>query len=685
MSTKNRFKRGNPCPICSGYDNQERGSGKRCHGFISDDKEWAHCSREEYSGLLTDKTKGNAYVHWLVGNCKCGVRHNPQPESERMSSTITAQYDYTDEHGELLYQVCRKNPKGFFQRQPDGKGGWINKLQDVRRVLYRLPELLAAEKSSTIFICEGEKDADALRKLGLLATTNAGGAEKWRYEYNESLRERSVVILPDNDEVGHKHATQVANSLKAIAEGVRVVELPNLPEKGDVSDWLAAGGTVEQLQDIIGHTPIFGVAKERNHNLRIQSAADLLAKEFPEPKFAVYGLFSEGVTIFAGKPKAGKSWCGLGIAIAVASGGRALGSIPVEQGDVLYVALEDGERRLQKRLQTILGNDSVPKKLDTATQWNRLDEGGLDELEEWLTLHSEARLIVIDTLKRVRPKGNGRAQLYDSDYDALAPLGDLARKYGVSIVVIHHTRKADSDDPLDLISGSFGLSGSADGVLVLKRVHGQSEAALYSIGRDFDEQELALKWDAAICGWKVVGDAGELYLGKERREIIDLLKLEITSTPKQVANLLKRNEGATRKLMAAMASDGQLENDGSGRYSIPVNIKNGNYSNSGNTTHCGNSGNYDSDTAHPQQSYLEGLGPGNSVNDSSNRELDDKVTEVTIATKVSELDDEVAERAAVIEFDGNMSRREAEELAKRPTSGRVSTEVLFGTDNAKAA
>lgn len=614
---KQPFKHSNPCPICGGYDAMPRGKGKRCFGFLSNDSGWVHCTREEYSGGLTQHPKSKTYGHKLVGNCKCGVTHNLSPATPKLKLSgdkkIAARYDYCDEQGELLYQVCRTEPKGFFQRRPDEQGGWIRNLDGVRRVLYRLPELLASDASTTVFICEGEKDADALSEHGLLATTNSGGAGRWQDEYNETLNNRHVVILPDNDEVGKEHAVKTADLLKTVAASVRLVELPDLPEKGDISDWLKNGGTVKQLQEIVSNTPILEAMRTKTHNTRIQSAADLLAKEFPEPKFAVYGLFSEGVTIFAGKPKAGKSWCGLGIAIAVASGGLALDSLRVEQGDVLYLALEDGERRLQTRLQQILGNSSTPTKLEVATQWNQLNEGGLDALENWLMSRPDARLIVIDTLKRVRPKGNGRAQIYDNDYDALSPLGDLARKYGVSIVVIHHTRKADSDDPLDLISGSYGLSGSADGVLVLKRVQSQTEATLYATGRDFETQDFALRWDAAMCGWKIVGDAGDLHLGKERKEIIALLKLEGSLKPKRAATLLNRNESATRKLMLSMGNDGQLENDGAGNYSIPANEKNGNYSNSGNSNHSGNSGNYNSEGTESFQSYPPETLFGNSV------------------------------------------------------------------------
>lgn len=167
----------------------------------------------------------------------------------------TCTYDYLDTRGELLFQVVRKAPKGFQQRQPDGAGGWVWNMAGVQRVPYRLPELLAASASQPVFIVEGEKDVDRLRSLGLVATTNAGGACKWRDEYNEVLKGRDVVILPDNDRPGREHAEQVAKSVQGIASHVKTITLPGLEEKGDVSDWLNHGGSAEILHQLVAETP----------------------------------------------------------------------------------------------------------------------------------------------------------------------------------------------------------------------------------------------------------------------------------------------------------------------------------------------------------------------------------------------------------------------------------------------
>lgn len=170
------------------------------------------------------------------------------------SSRIAAQYPYTDESGQLLFEVVRLEPKDFRQRTPDGAGGWIWNAKGVCKVLYRLPEVVKAAKQEdgVIWVVEGEKDADALAKLGLTATTNAGGAGKWRQEYSEALRGACmVVVLPDSDEPGRKHAQAVARSLAGLVGEVKVLALPG-PGK-DVSDWLAAGGTRERLEHLVAH------------------------------------------------------------------------------------------------------------------------------------------------------------------------------------------------------------------------------------------------------------------------------------------------------------------------------------------------------------------------------------------------------------------------------------------------
>lgn len=169
-------------------------------------------------------------------------------------------YDYKDEQGALIFQVLRYRKgasKTFRQRHPDGAGGWIWKMDGVRVVPYRLPELLAAAPDAPVFVCEGEKDADNLTALGLCATSNHGGAGKWKADHAKHLAGRAVVVIPDNDVPGRKHAEQVAATLAGIALETRILELPDLPAKGDASDWLGAGGTKEALLGLAAVSPLW--------------------------------------------------------------------------------------------------------------------------------------------------------------------------------------------------------------------------------------------------------------------------------------------------------------------------------------------------------------------------------------------------------------------------------------------
>lgn len=199
---------------------------------------------------------------------------------------IIAEYNYTDESGKLLFQCVRYAPKGFSQRRPrpDGIDGWIWNLKGVGLVPFCLPKIVAAE---TVYICEGEKDVRTLEKLGVVATCNPMGAGKWRPDYARYFHTKHVVIVTDNDFDGRKHAVAVAASVLSTAASVRVVELPGLPPKGDVTDWHNQGGTVQQLQELTTSAPPLDAAALSELRVRWGSAeakpsADVQT-DWPEP------------------------------------------------------------------------------------------------------------------------------------------------------------------------------------------------------------------------------------------------------------------------------------------------------------------------------------------------------------------------------------------------------------------
>lgn len=189
-------------------------------------------------------------------------------------------YDYTDEKGNLLYQVVRNFPKRFVQRRPVGHGEWSYKLDGVRRVPYRLTEILS-DQSRPVFIVEGEKDADRLAKEGLIATTNSGGAGKWLPEFGEYLRDRDIIILPDNDPPGRNHAIDVATKLSGVARSIKVVDLPDLEPKGDVSDWLADHHSIDDLQALVNMAPEYQ-PEEDGPCAVIETTPRVKPPDFPE-------------------------------------------------------------------------------------------------------------------------------------------------------------------------------------------------------------------------------------------------------------------------------------------------------------------------------------------------------------------------------------------------------------------
>lgn len=319
---------------------------------------------------------------------------------------------------------------------------------------------------------------------------------------------------------------------------------------------------------------------QRRNPPTIYKGNDLRAKEFPPVSWAVPGVLPAGVTLFGGREKMGKSWLAFGLCIAVATGGYALGKMPVEQGPALYLSLEDPERRLHKRIRRLASDDTDLSDFHYATGWPTTDQGGIDDLDAWLVSNPQCRLIAADTLKRIRPRTSGKRNPYEEDYEAIQPFATLAAEHNVAVILLHHlNQQAEPHDPFDAFSGSAGLTAAADGIWLLTRKRGDADAFLMVDGKDIEEpQELALGWDAATCSWTAQGDAATYRLNKERREIIELLeKWDEPMRPKAVATELDKDYDQTRQLMYKMAGDGQLAQEGYGKYVVaqgPVYIDN---------------------------------------------------------------------------------------------------------------
>lgn len=244
------------------------------------------------------------------------------PPREETDRVIAATYDYKGEEGELLFQVVRFVPKDFRQRRPDGNGGWRWKLGNTRRVLYRLPELLAADPQTPVLVVEGEKDADRLAELGYVATCNSGGAGKWREEYGEGLAGHPVIVIPDADTPGRGHAQAVAAALSGVASTVAVLELPGAK---DASAFFDQGGTTEQLDQLLAEAPPFSPDTEGAQG----EAADRLETSplgFPSP------TWRKSAQILRGRPPVERIRTGIEPLDQATRGGLPVGVMTLIQG-----------------------------------------------------------------------------------------------------------------------------------------------------------------------------------------------------------------------------------------------------------------------------------------------------------------------------------------------------------------
>ena len=304
------------------------------------------------------------------------------------------------------------------------------------------------------------------------------------------------------------------------------------------------------------------------------NARDLQAMVIPPARWAVPGVLPEGLALLAGRPKLGKSWMTFNFGIAVAEGGIVLNEIPVEDGDVLILALEDTNRRLQSRMQRMMGSEPWPARLWLETTWPRLTEGGLEALDSWLGVHPLCRLVVVDTLARFKAPpapGSKRGDIYAEDYAMGEGLQRLAGQHNVAIWAVTHYNKGIHEDPLNAVTGSTGLTGVVDTVVMLDRPRGskgQSEATLRITGRDVEEVEYAVQFDGALGRWTILGDVVDAKASREAVELLQVLaRIGHPCKAEDVAMAMGITQPAAKKRLYRAALNGLIDKQG-GTYSL---------------------------------------------------------------------------------------------------------------------
>lgn len=303
----------------------------------------------------------------------------------------------------------------------------------------------------------------------------------------------------------------------------------------------------------------------------LRNGAWLDVQTFPPLRYAVEGLIPEGFSFVVGPPKVGKSWYVLDGALAVAAGGRALGTIRVpDPRPVLYLALEDGDRRMQDRCRKLLApGESIPPMFDYLTH---VEHGRVVEtIEAWLMLHPDAALVLVDTLGKVMPPALNGESSYQRDYRVAARVKRIADDHpGLAIVVNHHDNKAMHEDFVHSVSGTNGLAGAADTIVLMKRSRFETDGLLMVTGRDVAEAEYAVRF-ADGYRWSLIGDslrdanqrAGQVHatagVGDRMAEVIALVTERGEARATEVADGLKdMNENKASVYLGRAVNSGRL-------------------------------------------------------------------------------------------------------------------------------
>ncbi len=253
--------------------------------------------------------------------------------------------------------------------------------------------------------------------------------------------------------------------------------------------------------------------------LEIVDGETLMDMQFPKSRFCIHSLLPQGVSILGGAPKIGKSWMVLDWCVQIAKG-ESIWNLPTENGTVLYLCLEDSLARIQDRLNCI--TDDVPSNLYVATKSESIETGLIQQMQNFIITHTDTTLIVIDTFQMIR---NHSELSYANDYNEIGKLKQYADEMSISILLVHHLRKQNDDDPLNKLSGTTGISGAVDAVFVLdKDKRNESKANLLCTGRDIEQREFQLSFNKENCTWDLINDSLENPVPTMPDEMLDFIE-----------------------------------------------------------------------------------------------------------------------------------------------------------------
>ena len=468
------------------------------------------------------------------------------------SKKLMREHIYVDEFGQEIKKSVKYNDGSWKQLRWTGQS-WQSGVKDVPNLPYGLYQLLNNPVDRLCFIFEGEKDVERAWDAGLSATCNSGGANNWKDEQSEWLKDYKVCIVPDNDEVGKKHAKSVERSLRK--SGIDCFILweycSDLPEKGDFSDWMELNNNdVDRFfffSEVASKRPQKTETKFLD-DFNILDAVALASMQLPPLEFLCDKILpSTGLAMLAGSPKAGKSWQVLCMAKDMLKAGKP----------VFYLAAEDNNRRLQERIKNVF--ITPPKGLichaglsqDTGIPRG---EDALAYLEE-IAVRFKPSCIIIDTVECVLHTSQNNKN-YDVSVSEYAALRKLASKKQIAILVVHHTKKKTevSQSPQEQILGSTGITATVETILVMENIIGKKDRKLHVTGKDVDQNEFYLAWNGA--GFNFCEDVEIASLGSAQLEVYELIKQHPRCPQNKLVSLTMKDQGQISRIL-----DGLFDKD----------------------------------------------------------------------------------------------------------------------------
>jgi len=456
----------------------------------------------------------------------------------------------------------------------NGIGKYIGLSGQTAKRLFNLNDLKNLDESAEVLLCEGEFDTMRTAQQGL-KVVGVPGVNNFPNNGKELLEKFDIYICLDNDEPGKKGMQEITNIIGKDIKGVY------LKDHKDLTEYFSSnlptgqtGGNNDLLHNENVEVKTIKAEKKRKSKLKLITAREIQKLDIPEIHWVIKDVLPEGLVILAGAPKIGKSWMALGFALSVTGGNKALGYFDTSKSTVVYIALEDNLRRIKSRIGNILSiepNYKAPDNLiylEESCNFPKLNENGIEELQKLVDDNSDIKLIIIDTLGRAKAdKKRKDNNIYQADYDLGSKLQEFTMRNRICVLVIHHTKKGSEENVFDEISGTTGLTGAMDSMMVLKKKNNGHK--LYLTGRDVKEEEYSVVFDDKIFCWNVTERKSEITLTAEREEILELIKnYDRPMKLSEITELIGKEKSNVSKMLKKLVRDGLLISPKYGFYEL---------------------------------------------------------------------------------------------------------------------